>query len=165
MGNKCDELRIPKHLHKGNKERDPHFGKAEKLYRRIPPDGFLRDREISAQYLRISDLSVNREKYSKVPTEDVLFDIKAGKHFLSYGVIEFQVGFVEALSFRHPDDKNDIYSFKIKHEPEECMYPHSVLMVLLNKKECNKLQPKSLRSLFRDELMKNYHLAKQPDES
>lgn len=150
----CDELGIPKHLHKNGKRQKKHFSKGEKLFRRIPPDGFLPNGLISAEYLPVSDMSFNREKYST--REDVLFDIKKGEHFVSHGIIEITVGFIESRSYDHPKKGSGVYIFRMKHEPKECMYPHSVLQILLNqnKSQSQKGMPKTLRGLFRDELLK-----------
>jgi len=165
MASQCDQLGIPKHLHKNGRGQDENFSKTEKLFRRINPDGFLPNGHISSQCLSVNDMSLNRGRYSKFP-EDVLYDIKKGEHFVFFGIIEIEVGFVESPSYDHPEKESCVYTFKMKHEPEECMYPHSVLQILLNQKkaESKKGMPKRLRSLFRDELRTNCIIVKMPQD-
>lgn len=75
MASQCDQLGIPKHLHKNGRGEDENFDKKEKLYRRINPDGFLPNDHISSQCLSANDMSLNRGRYSKFP-EDAYMILK-----------------------------------------------------------------------------------------
>lgn len=161
----CDELGIPKHLHRHNRQVDPNFDKKEYLYRRIPPGELLANGQISASSLRIHKMSVNRGKYTKFPKKDVLYNIKSNEHFFTWGIVKINVGFLERLKFDHPKKENHIYTLKVIHEPEECMYPHSIIEILLNGKTSNYDMPKSRRSLFRDKFITNCIIVKKPDTS
>jgi len=100
-------------------------------------------------------MSVNRGKYSKLP-ENVLYNILTGEHYSSHSIIEFQVSLVESQKYTHPQKAHINYRFKMFHVPEECMYPHSEIKIMENAKISQDL-PKSLRGLFRDEIMKHYN--------
>lgn len=158
----CDELGIPKYLHRNGRPIDNHFRKKEWLYRRIPPGGFLPNGQISAASLRISNMSVNRDKYTKHPQKDVLYDINSTNHFFSWAIVKIRVGFLEELELRHPMH-NEKFTFKVKHEPEECMYPHSVSLTLVNSTPADRDLPKTLRATFREEFRVNCVLVKEPD--
>lgn len=155
MAPQCDQLGIPKYLHKNGRSENNSFTKEEKLYRRIPPDAIHSNGEISPACLSLYDMSLNRERYSKSP-EDVLYNIENGEHFLSSEILEIGVGSIELPRYPHPNDENRVYTFKMKHEPEECMYPHSVLKIILNHNEIKSKKdiPPTLRALFREHLRK-----------
>jgi len=139
--NHCEDLGIPEHLHQNDRPVKPHFDDGEKIYRRLAPEHLEGNRVVEAAFDSY-DTSVNREKYSQDPG-DVLFNIVDGNHYRHWGVAWLRVSEIEILRLPHPvlgDEK--IHTFKLMHQPEECMYPHSEMSVRQGDKTLTK-RPKS----------------------
>ncbi len=165
MGNTtlhCDELGIPKHLHRDGRPINARFQKKEWLYRRMLPGEFLSNDQISAASIKISEMSVNRDKYTKFPQKDVLYNVNSTDHFFSWGIVKIRVDFLEGLKFRHPTLEKT-FTFKVMHDPGKCMYPHSILLTLVNNESVQSDLPKTLRATFREEFRTNCAIVKNPD--
>lgn len=158
----CDELGIPPYLHRKGRPQETHFDKREWLYRRVSPDDYLPDGQISASKWKIPGLSVNRGKYTKSPNKDVLYNITSANHYFSWGIVKIKVGFLEGLEYQHPN-LPIIFSFKMLHDPEECMYPHSILSILENNEPTSRNLSPSLKAEFRDHLKNNWTMVKEAD--
>lgn len=157
--NSCDQFGIPDYLHRNGRSEDNIFDKDEMLYRRFSklesPDG----KSLSAAMLQTREMSVNREKYSKSPS-DVLYSTTSKDHYFSHGVISMGYGQIFCLSVKHPDDKNIKYTFSVVHSPEECMFPHALIIVMNNGSPVKKIKPSKIRNLIKDEVLKQASLVK-----
>jgi hypothetical protein len=121
----CSSLGIPERLHADGKSEDQQFEKSELLYRWLLKT--YPNSELKESFRLIPDESVNRQKYSTYPA-DVLFDIR-GQHRVGHPILSFEVGQLER-DFQHQEkDEMVVYSFRILHKPEDCMYPHCVVEV------------------------------------
>ncbi len=144
---------IPVHLHKGSRPVDPVFSDEELLYRRIrrPLIGLLPD----ALDFDLTEMSVNRELYSNQP-EDVLWNINASSatdHFHDQGIVSFPVREVRAVHLRHPQ-LDEYCVMRVMHQPEDCMYPHSVVVPEMRPgqgvSKPSKMMRTELRTRFRE---------------
>ena len=122
----CLALEIPERLHRDNKELDPQFEESELLYRRIAK-GYMRE-DLRAGFSLDQGESVNRQKYSKYPA-DVLFNIVNGQHRIGHAILAFEVSQVQQQIPRTENNEEIIYSFRVTHRPERCMYPHCEIEV------------------------------------
>jgi len=71
--------------------------------------------------------SVNRQKYSKYPA-DVLFDIE-GNHRIGHPILPFEVRQLQQALSREENGEEVIYSYRVRHDPEDCMHPHCEIEV------------------------------------
>ena len=138
--NSCDDLRIPGRLHCNDRDPDLEFESGEALYRWHKPGiQHLSNGQVSAAAVKKvfrdpHDTSVNRGKYCKNCT-DVLYDHHRGNHRSNCGVLKATVekadGSEETVSWNDHEGRTikKSYKFQVLHEPEECMYPHSVIAV------------------------------------
>ncbi len=147
----CKELGIPDHLHKnGRIAENNNFTYDEKMFRRVIPKESLS--EMVKYNFDFKSMSFNREKYSNA--KDVLYNIKDNNHYMSsHGVASLRVEEIEKIIVLHPDDKQP-YTFKSIHDPEECMYPHSIVQVLKEGTKVSEIKPSSVKSLIRTEYEK-----------
>ena len=83
-------------------------------------------------------------------------EIDAGQHYFdTYGVIQFNSDIISQyensnLSINDEDRK---FTLKLKHSPEECMYPHCEVLVLENGEIIDINKPKSIKTSIRSFLM------------
>ncbi len=150
----CNELGIPPHLHRKGREYDNQFNADEKMFRRYPAYPVETSKSIIVkENFNFDSMSFNREKYSENPS-DVLFSIKDKNHFFrSHKIVSLKVQEIEGLKEIHPDDQ-EIYSFKVIHDPEDCMYPHCIVQVLKNGKNVPGIKPSSVKSKIREKIEK-----------
>jgi hypothetical protein len=137
---KCSLQYIPSRLQKKNKPIIEQFEVGECLYMRCKPEVLNNPyKDIS-----ITELSHNRSGLSNnilCNPDDVLYSIKENEAFEKY--FDMEVCTLEIISlnetekykksFTETKNGNDLTSIlEILHEPEPCMYPHSVFRVWLN---------------------------------
>ena len=145
----CLELGIPAHLHEDGRPLDDTFSPDERLFHRIPP-GFVHSNKVLPEAIKTRRTSVVREKYSNGPM-DCLFDATGGGHCLGFAVAEFRVQQVENLSNMHPTT-GEPYTFKVRHDPLECLYPHCEIRTLQAGKVIEEITPKSIKTWLKQEL-------------
>lgn len=139
--NSCNGLGIPERLQRNGRSADPEFEPEELLYRWHKPGiQHLSNGQVSAAAVKKvfrdpHDTSVNRGKYCENCT-DVLYDHHRGNHRSDCGVLKAVVEkaddhSAEPVSWTDHEGNTvkKSYKFKVLHEPEECMYPHSVIAV------------------------------------
>jgi hypothetical protein len=125
----CSVLGIPAHLHTSGRPIIPEFEKNEMLYRRFgpspkPPEDWI------YEALSTSLMSVNRSTLCK-SFEDALWS-EDGKHYLSWGVFSLltqKVCEIEARLHRPDLNHDQIFLLRVRHDPKQCMYPHSQIEV------------------------------------
>jgi hypothetical protein len=162
----CSELNIPEYLHTNDRPPDIHFTDNEKLFRRFAQteqnQPTIKDGKLTHASLSLKEMSVNREKYSREP-QDVLYNIKTGEHFLAHGICIFESGKVTALNYTHPALPK-VYRLQLVHEPEPCMYPHSVIAILENGIRIREIKPSSIKTALRDDLIEQAEIIVLPQK-
>jgi hypothetical protein len=154
----CLAKGIPERLHTESRPADQQFEKSELLYRWLSKT-YPRS-ELKESFRLVPDESVNRQKYSKYPA-DVLFDIKDGNHRIGQAILPFEVGQLECDITHQKSDEAVIYSFRILHKPEQCMYPHCAIEVrskgeiIHNEKKIPGIVRRQLRKAIADAQEKN----------
>jgi len=141
----CADIGIPKHLHQNDKKPDQDFRKDSFIYIRVEP-GKLKKQLPDMNTFTTRDQSCNRDKYSQSP-EDVLYDINAKDkkdHYFNRGIVALKVSELEKQKFTHPEINYRIYTLRLFHKPEECMYPHSEIHTHCNN-EYKKVKPEELK--------------------
>lgn len=162
----CNLEYIPKHLHTENKPIKEVFEIGEKLFYRCKPE------ILNKPYDNISlqDISHNRNfnDDTNFGCENVFYNIDENDERVKYEGLNFIEFFIKNLSNEITYKKNLIYqdlkaTLILKHVPEPCMYPHSVIEISVNGIIVNKDNYKiilgkknqtysNLRSLIRQEL-------------
>lgn len=164
----CEDLGIPSHLHQNNESSDPNFDEPEeKYFRRFKPGTQidLSDGMPSIAVYSATKMSGNREKYSKKP-EDVLYNINAkntGDHFFSWGIVETKIKNIKSLIMSHPTKENSVLTFNVEHDPEKCMYPHTVVNTYENNQKKERINNRSAETEIKKELRKHFCVIKKPD--
>jgi len=163
----CSELGIPSHLHRNGRGIDPHFEPEEHYYRRfkrtvhnVPVVG--EDGRISGSIVSTRNMSGNREKYCNSP-DDVLYDINSADHFFAWGIWEVKISKVEGLRFNHPVEAR-AYTVRVVHEPEDCMYPHSIIRVLENGEPVPRIKSNMVKTKIREAIAHHTRVIKKPDQ-
>lgn len=148
--NPCVRLGIPTHLHQDGRAPDSTFPQAEGLFRRFRPDVEIVDGKPPATIFEFRRMSVARSGYCQ-QAKDVLYDDEHGQHMFGWGVVEITVGVIESLRYTNPVT-NDQVTFKLRHDPKPCMYPHSEVDVLVNGEPVAELKTRTIRLAARDYL-------------
>jgi hypothetical protein len=131
MGNDspCSSLNIPIHLHRIGSKNDQSFKGTEKLYRRIPPNGFQDQKYIGikpngekiifvhAFNNDLPKLSVVREKYCH-SLQDALYLPDNSEQLLNWGVAEVEVEKINGKQFEHSTILGLIYVLKVIWFPQ-----------------------------------------------
>lgn len=152
---KCAELGIPDHLHQLDRPIDNHFLQSELIYRRFPcldtnAKKTLVDGKLSASVFSTHKMSLNRQKYSNEPS-DVLYNINSKEHFINDGIFSLTVVNVNDFSEPSPNDHNKLYTLKLLHKPDECMYSHCEIFVGFDGELLDDLErPKSVKTAIKD---------------
>lgn len=170
----CEELGIPARLHQHHRETQNDFDLEEELYRRIPDDievesgGRIATSSIGRAFNDIHELSVNRQKFCRYPT-DVLYHVTDPGHRFTYGVAVAEVQELSDIevSFKHPQTQTEYkVLLKVVHDPHECMYPHSLIQVQQDDLVIQKqIKPKAFRAFLRTEISGRFTLSHDPDPS
>lgn len=104
--------------------------------------------------------SVLREAYSKGPS-DALYDGANGNHCFDFGVVQFSVGRVESLGTPHPETHAP-FTFRVKHDPIECIYPHCEIETYLDGILIPDIKPKSVKTWLRNKFREIGTIVKPP---
>ncbi|MBF9221768.1 hypothetical protein [Hymenobacter ruricola] len=135
------------------------------MYRRFEkeplasPDG----KTVSASAFPLRDDSYNRGLFCR-HHEDVLYDETKENnthYFAKWGVAEF--AHADFTAIYELDEPKDLRQFHvtIAHVPNECMYPHSQMVVTLEGVEA--AVPKSIRTKIRERLLRICRIVKHVD--
>ena len=130
---------------------------------------YMRHERIEGAYLnsipnhRVEDQSVHSKLLNLEfgCPEDVLYDSKNGNHFAES---EYSYAVFDHLSIKKLDIPNlntimkkdgivvknaDRYTFKVKHDPTPCIYPHCEIILVVNDREKEKLGSRHMKALIR----------------
>ncbi|TND10111.1 MAG: hypothetical protein FD123_359 [Bacteroidetes bacterium] len=134
--NFCTELGIPEYLHKDNRQDQQIFSIDEGLYRRFPKiqNGKLSisDKgDIDQSIFSTDNMSCNRQDFCLTP-EDVLFSSTSNTHYFHYGIVRISIKEIENIVIQNTSIPANKYELKVVHDPEECMYPHTVVKIFEN---------------------------------
>jgi hypothetical protein len=157
---KCSALGIPTHLHSGTRPVNDVFLDAETVYYRAPPMK-VEGGKVLPEAFKTTKTSVVRKRDTAGP-EDCLYDGKDGKHCFDFGVAELAVGKIQSLSKAHPQEQDSVYTFKIRHDPLECMYPHCEIRTYKGGSEVGEIKPPSVKTWLRLELSRIASLVQAP---
>lgn len=162
----CDSLGIPSYLHRKGRDIDNHFID-EFVYRRFlasaEKSDWMANNQISSSIFEVKNDSCNRSKYSNSP-EDVLYNIRVedeGKHYFSWGVLSINTKAFDVFTFKI-NETTRTFSLQLSHEPLECMFPHSEIIVLENGSVVDTSKPKSVKAAIRDFLITECEIVKLP---
>ncbi len=136
----CTLLYIPKRLHSNDRLSIKEFEVGEYLYRRCTKE------ELSNPFKTISltELSHNRGGWKSqilCNPDDVLYSILESEHFEKYVDKVICTLVIKSLTddskyikqfSQTKDGKEYIGKIELLHEPEVCMYPHSVFRIWVN---------------------------------
>ena len=64
--------------------------------------------------------------------------------------------------FNHPVEAR-AYTVRVVHEPEDCMYPHSMVQILENGSPISEIRSKPLKTKIRDAIARHTQVIKRPD--
>lgn len=110
---------------------------------------------------KFEDQSVNSDRLNPSGTpRDVLFDTARGTHHWNYQIARLRAREIEEHPFpneflikRHKDGRRemqtDFFTFRVKHTPDDRMYPHCIIEAKKNGNSGVKEVPKSLRTSIR----------------
>jgi len=150
----CLDRGIPTCLHTEGRSADQAFEASERLFRRF--NGTISDENLSEIISFDVGESTNREKYS-LSAADALFNTRAdkneGAHYHGWAVFAFTVGQLEGRTWLCDDKPSEIYTFKIEHKPERCMYPHSQILAFVNGQPVTTGLRKALRRKVRSAII------------
>ena len=77
------------------------------------------------------------------------------EHYHSWGILSFSVRFIQSLQYPHPNVAEYTYSFRMRHAPEECMYPHSIAQLLKNGEHIDGIGSKRYNNELKDIIISN----------
>jgi len=172
----CAELGIPERLWIDGREPDHAFGPDERLFRWFKPNMQFFAGHISGAvgqaFRDIQHLSTNREAYCEHPT-DVLYSHSSryDGHRFDHGVLEAAVNEIEDLTYRanvdrqgREIDERREFTFSVRHDPVECMYPHSVIELYESGELIeSKPKPKPVRAIIRSMIAETMRVCHEPD--
>jgi hypothetical protein len=171
----CKKLGIPKRLRRNNREPFNQFNDGgESLYRWFSPridfdyEGNLSAAAIEEIFKPPRDISCNREFFCQHST-DVLYNTKELPHRYGHGVIRTSIELIDNHTFlftysrKKGSTENLIITLKVIHSPEECMYPHSEILVLKEGERIKDVKPNSLKTVIRQELSQRFKVCHEPN--
>ena len=132
----CDLGYIPAHLQRELKPVVPNFSIGEELYYRVDPTKC----KVPYDHISLRDISHNRSFDPPLSTQDdVLYNIDPTKDFQKYDdktVVVLRIatlpnGQTYIKEFT-TEDETIVVIITLKHDPAECMYPHSVFEIAVN---------------------------------
>ena len=137
---------------------------------KLAPDGKIPESALGSVFKHPADISCNRSSLCWYST-DVLYKItELPQNRFNCGVIETSVSKVNGYSFvcsYEQDGKTHVVKIdlRLKHDPEECMYPHTVIEcykdgVLIDEDE---IKPKNFRKAMRQNLAPLFNVSHYAD--
>jgi hypothetical protein len=129
---------IPANLHRNERLIDNDFFSDNKLYIRVKPEDIIttvdehgnETRKVSLNAFVTTKQSCNRDKYSDV--NDVLYNINAKaieNHYNHWAVVSIPLEKLNLFKFKHPQIAAINYMAKPCHDPNDCMYAHTEIIV------------------------------------
>lgn len=173
----CSELFIPSRLWRNNKLIIDDFSDGEEvLFRWFDPNKvqFESNGQLSAATLKqaftpLLELSCNRSSLCLKAT-DVLYGITKLPHRDGFGVISTKIGNIHEHSFDFDEEskaegrKKLILTFKLRHDPEDCMFPHTVIRIYKDGVEQKSEIKRSLeKTAIRNQLGKLFTVCHHPN--
>jgi len=162
----CNSLGIPSYLHRSGRAIDNEFID-EFIFRRFLATGakidWMKDNQLSSSIFEVKNDSCNRSKYSNSP-EDVLYNVRIedeGKHYFSWGILSIGTKAFSIFTFK-VNGTTRTFSLQLSHDPLECMFPHSEIIVLEVGFRIDTNKPKSVKTAIRDFLITECKIVKYP---
>lgn len=170
----CQVPGIPESLHRNNREVDNDFSSDNKLFIRIEPKHiFITTNEqgketviLSIAAFKSNLQSCNRDKYGQAT--DVLYNIHADSmenHFTNWAVISVEKVNLTNQEYQHAE-LGISYKIGLRHQIEECMYPHSEVIIYNSQdklQENIELSSKTIKAKIRAFYLDNFLLEKKPN--
>lgn len=127
----CSTPGIPERLHRNERDANQDFSSDQRLFIRVPKNCFEGPGSdvISVNAFKSSRQSTNRDSHSEL--EDVLLNINAKdatEHYVDWGVVSIGIAELINKNIQHPDQGYSVVAHPF-HAPEECMYPHTELVL------------------------------------
>ncbi len=147
----CENPVVPSYLHLNDKTLDQVFEENEVVFRNFLP---ISDETtlIPGDQIDVKRTSFNRGKYLE-KFEDSLYSLKNYEEKNSYRIFGISVGairkFQAKVEMSKEKDKDRIYSLSLIHNPETCMYPHTVIQAFDNGMEVSEIKPNSVKNKYR----------------
>ncbi|MCE7072019.1 hypothetical protein LZG74_17010 [Dyadobacter sp. CY327] len=165
MSEVCTALGIPEHLWKLERP-NIEIGEDDSLYRRVAKHFFFPgdvSGKISAVAFPLKNDSYNLASLCEVPG-DVLFSIKLDvPHFEDHGIIEIQISSIRTSEFEYSGGQETFTCrFDIVHRPEDCMYPHTEIHVMVNDINQNPPNSRQAKDALRMILRKSHEIILHP---
>lgn len=157
---RCAELGVPSHLHSAGRPIDESISPDEIMYHRIPPSA-VSGTVAMPEAFKTTRTSVVRKLLTHGP-QDCLYDGQNGRHCLDFGVAELSVLGIESLTKMHPQEKDTVYTFRVKHVPLECLYPHCEIWTFKNGSAVEEIKPASVKTWLRGRLSELARIAVTP---
>lgn len=166
----CKKIGIPSQLHRDGRDADQEFLHSEILFRRFYAESkkevWIDDKRLSASIWPIHNDSCTRSKYG-IDHNDALFNkdaVDSSDHFSDWGVLSIRIFYLgEFEKDLTEKDKKRIYTAIAQHDPEECIFTHTEIHVLINGEKVTESRPKSVKALLRDILITNCKVEKEPN--
>ena len=171
----CDDLSIPVRLRREKRDVVPFSTDSKEcLYRWFKPDteysdsGRLSSATIGEVFTPLYDVSCNRSSLCEKST-DVLYNTVKLPHRFNFGVIEASVESIHGHVFEYELNQKDgieriTIRFEVEHKPEECMYPHSQIVLYRNGvRVSDAIKPPTLKTATRSELALLFNVCHKPD--
>jgi hypothetical protein len=141
----------PPHLHSNGRDPDPHFDDDEKIYRRFTHGIDQEPWHGIKEELRLRKDSACRAKYMRTP-DDTRWR-NDGVYAAGTSVFMLTVQAYCAITVSLSDGR--VYSIRPRHDPLQCMYPHTELDVICNGTVVSHdAIAKSARALLRDAIQR-----------
>ena len=158
----CSAKGIPEHLHRNDRPANQSFPDNEKLWMRFSPEHPLMDGKPPPGIFRPTGQSVNRELMGESEPLDVLYSIHGPPHPSTHGILEFNVSAVTSLRKPHPEQAERIFTFRVIHMPERCMYPHCEIQAYLDGQPLEEVRPNKIKTWLREAMHAAWRVIKQP---
>jgi hypothetical protein len=171
----CYTPGIPNHLHRNGRDEDADFSLDNFIYIRVEPKHIILTSDENGNLRPIISLaafksnlqSCNRDKYSIA--NDVLYNVNAtslGEHFNTWGVISVEKDKLFKQVYQHPELVGISYKTGLSHSSEECMYPHSEVIIYDAQDDTRtniEINSKTIKAKIRAFYIDNFILEKQPE--
>jgi hypothetical protein len=171
MCEKCGVLNIPERLWRNERAIDNDF-KDDSLYRRFIVFG---DKLTwSSSNLSHVVFKLDRDSYNKsslcTEPNDVLYNTRLvdnGVHYVNFGILELPCHSLDQINdipvVLELNGTKRIFKLQPVHSPEDCMYPHSEILIYEGDVEVNIKTPKSIGVILRDVLIEKINIIKEPN--
>ena len=164
----CEELNIPERLWKLDKPIIHDF-KDDVIYRRfkvVGPKENWKTLNLTASVFQLNTDSYNKASLCE-SADDVLFNsVKAdcGKHYTNWGILSISSNDLTDINSKKIKLNNEerVFTLKFQHVPEDCMYPHSEILIMEDDTKLLPKAPKSIGVIIRDFFVEKCNIIKYP---